>query len=320
MDVGYFQRRTHTTVNHGRHPMEKRYQVFVSSTYADLKEERGRVIQTLMEMDCIPAGMELFPAMDEAQLEFIKRVIIGGRYGTMTAQGISYTEQEYDYAVSRGLKVMAFLHEVPDELPVAKSELDAEARVKLSAFREKVATGRLVKFWRKAEELPALVAMSLTRTMKTYPAEGWIRGAEAPTKELLAEMNELRKRNAELLAKVTHFHTEEAKAEKLNLAPLDATVHVGGKVMRQQATRLWTVQTTWSTIFALIAPLLMQHPHDVVVQHSLAKYLYQLTAEPGSNPSLDDHDLPGFFGPVITGKSLPGGPPGSLRSFAACSA
>jgi len=55
--------------------LEKRYQVFVSSTYADLKEERQKVIQALMELDCIPAGMELFPAADEEQFEFIKRVI-----------------------------------------------------------------------------------------------------------------------------------------------------------------------------------------------------------------------------------------------------
>lgn len=52
--------------------MDKRYQIFVSSTYADLKEERRRVIQALMEMDCIPSGMELFPAADEEQWEFIK--------------------------------------------------------------------------------------------------------------------------------------------------------------------------------------------------------------------------------------------------------
>ena len=87
--------------------MEKRYQVFVSSTYADLKQERQHVIQALMEMDCIPAGMELFPAADEEQWEFIKRIIddcdyylliIGGRYGSTTPEGISYTEKEYDYA------------------------------------------------------------------------------------------------------------------------------------------------------------------------------------------------------------------------------
>src|SRR6185503_5392570 len=111
--------------------MDKRYQVFVSSTYADLQHERQRVIQALMEMDCIPSGMELFPAADEEQLKFIKRVIddcdyylliIGGRYGSVGADGVSYTEQEYEYAVSRGLKVIAVIHENPDEIPFGKSE------------------------------------------------------------------------------------------------------------------------------------------------------------------------------------------------------
>ncbi len=78
--------------------MDKRYQVFVSSTYTDLKEERSKVMQALMEMDCIPAGMELFPAADEDQWQFIKKVIddcdyylliVGGRYGSMTPEGIS---------------------------------------------------------------------------------------------------------------------------------------------------------------------------------------------------------------------------------------
>ncbi len=41
--------------------LDMRYQVFVSSTYRDLQEERQQVIQALLELDCIPAGMELFP-------------------------------------------------------------------------------------------------------------------------------------------------------------------------------------------------------------------------------------------------------------------
>ena len=88
-----------------------------------------------MEMDCIPAGMELFPAADEEQWEFIKRVIddcdyyiliIGGRYGSTTAAGISYTEKEYDYAIENDLKVLAFIHEKPDDIPVGKSDIDPE--------------------------------------------------------------------------------------------------------------------------------------------------------------------------------------------------
>jgi hypothetical protein len=78
--------------------MDKRHQVFVSSTFTDLIEERREVIQTLMQMDCIPAGMELFPAADEEQWAFIRKVIddcdyyiliVGGRYGSTTAEGIS---------------------------------------------------------------------------------------------------------------------------------------------------------------------------------------------------------------------------------------
>src|SRR4030042_3385153 len=98
--------------------MDKRYQVFISSTYSDLKDERQHVMQTLLQMDCIPTGMELFPAADEEQFEFIKKVIddcdyylliIGGRYGSTTTEGLSYTEKEYDYAIECGIKVIALL-------------------------------------------------------------------------------------------------------------------------------------------------------------------------------------------------------------------
>jgi len=164
--------------------MDKRYQVFVSSTFLDLEKERGRVLQTLMEMDCIPAGMELFPAADEEQLEFIKKVIddcdyyiviVGGRYGTPTVDGISFTEKEYDYAVS--LKVIALLHEHPEELPAKNSEWDPETMRKLRAFRDKLAKGRLVKTWNRGDELPGLVALSLQKTIKSFPAVGWIRAS-----------------------------------------------------------------------------------------------------------------------------------------------
>lgn len=136
--------------------MNKRYQVFVSSTYTDLQEERQQVMQALLQMDCLPAGMELFPATDEEQFEFIKTVIndcdyyiliIGGRYGSMTAEGISFTEKEYDYAVEIGLPVITFIHGNPDEIPAGKTELDPVARQRLDEFRERVSDGRLIKQW-----------------------------------------------------------------------------------------------------------------------------------------------------------------------------
>ena len=78
--------------------VNKKYQVFVSSTYVDLVPERQEIMNALLELDCIPAGMELFPAADEDQWSLIKGVIdecdyyivvIGGRYGSLGPDGIS---------------------------------------------------------------------------------------------------------------------------------------------------------------------------------------------------------------------------------------
>src|ERR1035437_5854351 len=102
--------------------MDKRYQVFVSSTYEDLQEERREVMQALLALDCIPTGMELFSAADEDSWSLIERfisecdyyvVIVGGRYGSVAPDGKSYTEMEYDYAVKAGIPVLAFLHKDP---------------------------------------------------------------------------------------------------------------------------------------------------------------------------------------------------------------
>jgi hypothetical protein len=53
--------------------MQKRYQVFVSSTYEDLKQERAEVMQALLELECMPAGMELFPASSEEHCLGLKK-------------------------------------------------------------------------------------------------------------------------------------------------------------------------------------------------------------------------------------------------------
>ena len=194
--------------------MDKRYQIFISSTFSDLKEERNKVMQTIMSLDCIPAGMELFPAMDEEQFEFIKRIIddcdyyiliIGARYGSMDENGVSYTEKEYEYAVSKNIPVMAFLHDDISSLPINKADLDDVLRKKLDCFRKKVETKRLVQYWKNADDLNAKVAVSLPKTIKMYPQTGWVRANLMTNSESLQEINELRKENEELRAyKVRH--------------------------------------------------------------------------------------------------------------------
>lgn len=117
---------------------EKREQVFISSTFKDLQEERRAVTQVLLQADAIPAGMELFPASDSQKFDLIKRVIdlcdyyvviVGGRYGSVDVEDqLSYTEKEYDYAVERGIPVMAFLHSDPGSLTANQTELEPDRK------------------------------------------------------------------------------------------------------------------------------------------------------------------------------------------------
>jgi hypothetical protein len=283
--------------------MDKRYQVFVSSTYADLKEERQKVIRTVMEMDCIPAGMELFPAADEDQFQFIKRVIddcdyylliIGGRYGSMTAEGISYTEKEYDYAVSIGLKVIALIHENPDEIPLGKSEKDPLLREKLEAFKKKASSNRLVKPWKSAEDLPGLVALSLANTIKMSPAVGWTRANKAASEELLTEINNLRKQNSDFKDQNKKLQTELAKFSSRpalgNLAGLRDEFKLFGRCANRWGTETlhWSVTLTWADIFAAVAPYLANLPSDEAVKTILTEAAFLKSQRDGENPELDD--------------------------------
>ena len=74
--------------------MRKRLQVFVSSTYTDMRPERQAAVESILKAGHIPAGMELFTAEDQTQLQVIRRWIeesdvfllnLGGRYGRKAA-------------------------------------------------------------------------------------------------------------------------------------------------------------------------------------------------------------------------------------------
>jgi len=269
--------------------MNKRYQVFISSTYADLKEERAKVIQTIMELDCIPAGMEIFPAIDEEQFEFIKKVIndcdyylliIGGRYGSLSDLGISYTEMEYDYAIEQGIKIIAFVHANPDDISLGKSEKDAELRIKLQNFRDKVETNRLVKFWSKADELPGLVALSLSKTIKTYPAIGWIRANSTVNPEVYKELNDLRKENQELKSEIVFSQSTETSS-LVDLADMKDSIEISGKHSywsaydRRDRKSEWRISLSWNQIFSLLSPYLLNNPIDSSAKEILSRVIYE---------------------------------------------
>ena len=188
--------------------MKKKYTVFISSTYIDLVEERHKVIDVVLQSDCIPVGMEYFNAADDEQFAIIKRLIddcdyyvliIGGRYGSSHPETkISYTEMEYDYAVTMGIPVLVFEHSNVASLPDSKKDSDKALLEKLEAFKKKARSSRMAKMWDTHEKLLVGVMGSLFNAKNDYDRPGWTRGTNA-THDVLPEeevnINELKKFN-----------------------------------------------------------------------------------------------------------------------------
>lgn len=194
--------------------MKKKYQVFVSSTYEDLKEERLEVIRCLLDNDCIPVGMEQFPASPMTQMEYIEKMlddcdyyilILAGRYGSLDSDGVGFTEKEYDYAVSKGIPVLVFMIDNIGNIPSKYCDDDPEKKSKLIEFRERIKSGsnsKLVKFYSDKGSLTTQVVTSIHKCIQDFPAVGWVRANEIETYS-----KDMETRLREIVNEELHEHT-----------------------------------------------------------------------------------------------------------------
>lgn len=266
--------------------MDKRYQVFVSSTFEDLQEERKEVMQALLELDCIPAGMELFPAANEDQWSLIKRVIddcdyyiliIGGRYGSTNDKGKSYTQMEYEYAVSTGKPVIAFLHKNPANIPSGKAEQDSENKKKLEEFKKTVKK-KLVKYWEGADNLGSVVSRSMIRLIKDNPSEGWVKESSVIDEKSIAEISRLQKENEELKAKIKEITTEAPKGtEKLSQGDDLVTISftLFGYYNNEHCHLSVKEKYSWNELFKVVAPSLIDECTNTDFHKKLSNYIAQ---------------------------------------------
>ena len=191
--------------------MDKKYQIFISSTYTDLIKEREKVRDVILSMYQFPIGMEMFSAADEEQWEIIQEtidssdyyvLIIGKRYGSVIKEGsdngISYTEKEYRYAKKKGVPILAYIKN--DEVITAdKIDDDPKYIKKLQDFKNEVVKGREVKWFSSIDQLGTEVSLSLHKEMDRKKRPGWIRSDSVDIEKSLSEIVELSRRNRELI-------------------------------------------------------------------------------------------------------------------------
>lgn len=242
---------------------DKRYSVFISSTFDDLKAERQAVQDVVISAGDFPVQMESFPAADEDQFDFIKALIdkcdyyvliIAGRYGTPADGGISYTEKEYRYAVSKGIPVLVMLHGDQGSIPANKSEDSAEGKKRLAAFVAVAETNRLRKTWTTSDGLKLAVREALEHAKATKPAVGWVRGDVIASMEALEELNEVRKENAKFRDAIGSLEIELALPPiPAADAPItiDLLPNMGGRGYGSTYGSTVTVRTTWISAFPI---------------------------------------------------------------------
>ena len=253
--------------------MEKRYQVFVSSTYVDLIEERNEIMQALLELECMPSGMELFPAANDTQWEWIKKVIdesdyyivvIGDRYGSISENtGLSYTEMEYRYALETNKPIIGFVHQNPGKLSADRVEKSEKNRKKLKEFKDLVQS-KLCKFYNNPEDLGSKVSRSIIQLRKQYPAIGWVRANALENYTSTIEYIQVLKENEELKNQIIKFENEKPMMSgRLSSGTDEFKIHYSYSIREQQEDNpnSWkkiangkdSIILNWDEIFTYVA-------------------------------------------------------------------
>ena len=258
----------------------EKYTIFVSSTYEDLREERDQVMKAILELGHIPVGMEMFSAGDEQQWDLIRRtidetdyylVIIAHRYGS-TDGVTSYTEKEYDYAVSKEVPILGFVIDDDARWPKSKMDTDAVAVDLLNKFKIK-AKSRIINFWRNRDELNSKVTVALSKAFISHPRLGWVKAESSSGLEAVKELTRLSRENADLRKKINDLR----QSEQLSSDTQDRRVV---EILRANTIRLsfyYVGDNDWSNhkslkyedVFLLLAPELVIEKAASKISHHL---------------------------------------------------
>lgn len=281
--------------------MDKKYQIFVSSTFSDLVEERQAVSRAILDMGHIPAGMEMFPAADVEQLTYIKKVIdecdyyvliIGARYGSLDQDGVSYTQREFQYAVETGKTVLAFLHKDMDAIPLGKTDKDDGKRAKLEEFIAAVSSGRLVQFWTSAIELRANAIVSLQKAFSQNPQVGWVRANQVASQSALTDIVKYRE-------EIDKLKSENSTLKSANkpmfddVADISTVMNFRYSYKRNSSTINTSMNMSIGTFFLNVSPDLATPSTQVGVEISFQRALRERHGVMGASlnaRSADVHD------------------------------
>lgn len=252
---------------------DKIYQIFVSSTYEDLKEERVAVMSAIADMGYVPVGMEQFPAGDQEQMTYIRKlidnvdyyvIIIAGRYGhEHPVEKKSYTELEFEYAQSKGIPIAILLHGDRDNLPAKKVESDPEARKKLEDFIDRISKDRVRDQWTDKGGLKYAVRKAIENLIQndTRTHVGWVREGSVASDEKIAKLQEEIRQLKE---------SEKVRPKAPALSCGEDTVTLSYTIITGNfETQTLRVPYTWNSLFLSVARAIVNPVSVVAISEAI---------------------------------------------------
>lgn len=183
---------------------KQKLQIFLSSTYEDLIDERLAAMEAILAAGHIPAAMEQFSPGDETALEKIRGwieesdafvLILGGRYGSIEpTSGKSYVQLEYEYALQKKKPFFALVvTREHHERRVRELGLSVDEREQQEKYKEfkTVVTGKLCAVWHDRKDIKAAILHKLPEWARRPDLTGWVRSDESGDPAVLLDFQQV---------------------------------------------------------------------------------------------------------------------------------
>ncbi|MBF7682285.1 DUF4062 domain-containing protein [Acinetobacter sp. B5B] len=277
--------------------VDKRYQVFISTSGLDQSDAYRTLCQTLVVMGCFPWGVEQRSAktatLARRQIDESDYVVLllGADYGILSSSGMSYVQLEYIYALARQKPVIAFMSANPRDVS-CYTQMSKDTQKKFELFRQQILHDVQYVFeFEDMADLEFKARLHMPEALLHYPAQGWIRSYG--TRLLQDEIRRLRQR-VDVLEDAKPKH--RCAPSMLNLAPVECEdlFEIQYHLRAYDPTgqyRLKQVKTlTWLNILQILAQYFSKPKPEAHFVYCLNRYLEKVALSDAcmSHPNLTE--------------------------------
>ncbi|KAA8733225.1 DUF4062 domain-containing protein [Acinetobacter qingfengensis] len=175
----------------------KRYYVYLSSFFDDVKVERLKLENCLLNLDTFPWGLHerrssLNTALVRRQIDDSDYVIVllGGKYGDLSASGLSYLHLDFLYALNKQKIMISLVDMFPDKRSNQEQDQHPELIKKLDHFRQLLKKDSQYYYeFKSTLDLESSMRRIFAQVVQTHPASGWIKLNEHEAQDQASHIN-----------------------------------------------------------------------------------------------------------------------------------